>query len=252
MSARRSVRDSAPRHGLARALSRLGLCSRTEAARWIAAGRVRVDGHIVRDPEFPTIAGRSHIEVDGLAEAAAARRYVMLNKPRGLVTSTADERGRDTIYRCLQGAELPWLAPVGRLDKASEGLLLMSNDPAWAAAITDPASGPDKTYHVQVDAIPDAALLAALEHGRQLDGQALRAASARLLRTGTRNAWLEIILDEGRNRQIRRLLQAFDLATLRLVRVAIGPLALGALAKGAWRELTPEEVRALAPPAIGD
>jgi 23S rRNA pseudouridine2605 synthase len=237
---------------LARALSRLGLCARTEAARWVAAGRVRVDGHIVRDPEFPTIAGRSHIEVDGLAEAAAARRYVMLNKPRGLVTSTADERGRDTIYRCLQGAELPWLAPVGRLDKASEGLLLMSNDPAWAAAITDPASGPDKTYHVQVDAIPDAALLAALEQGRQLDGQALRAASARLLRTGTRNAWLEIILDEGRNRQIRRLLQAFDLATLRLVRVAIGPLALGALAKGAWRELTPEEVRALAPPAIGD
>lgn len=252
MPARRSVSDSAPRHGLARALSRLGLCSRTEAARWVAAGRVRVDGHIVRDPEFPTIAGRSHIEVDGLAEAAAARRYVMLNKPRGLVTSTADERGRDTIYRCLQGAELPWLAPVGRLDKASEGLLLMSNDPAWAAAITDPASGPDKTYHVQVDAIPDAALLAALEHGRQLDGQALRAASARLLRTGTRNAWLEIILDEGRNRQIRRLLQAFDLATLRLVRVAIGPLALGALAKGAWRELTPEEVRALAPPAISD
>jgi 23S rRNA pseudouridine2605 synthase len=237
---------------LARALSRLGLCARTEAARWVAAGRVRVDGHIVRDPEFPTIAGRSHIEVDGLAEAAAARRYVMLNKPRGLVTSTADERGRDTIYRCLQDAGLPWLAPVGRLDKASEGLLLMSNDPAWAAAITAPASGPDKTYHVQVDAIPDAALLSALEQGRQLDGQALRAASARLLRTGTRNAWLEIILDEGRNRQIRRLLQAFDLATLRLVRVAIGPLALGALAKGAWRELTPEEVRALAPPAISD
>jgi len=119
-------------------------------------------------------------------------------------------------------------------------------------AITAPASGPDKTYHVQVDAIPDAALLSALEQGRQLDGQALRAASARLLRTGTRSAWLEIILDEGRNRQIRRLLQAFDLATLRLVRVAIGPLALGALAKGAWRELTPEEVRALAPPAISD
>jgi len=252
MPARRPVRDSAPRHGLARALSRLGLCSRTEAARWVAAGRVRVDGRIVRDPEFPTIAGRSHIEVAGLAEAAAARRYVMLNKPRGLVTSTADERGRDTIYRCLQDAGLPWLAPVGRLDKASEGLLLMSNDPAWAAAITAPASGPDKTYHVQVDAIPDAALLSALEQGRQLDGQALRAASARLLRTGTRNAWLEIILDEGRNRQIRRLLQAFDLATLRLVRVAIGPLALGALAKGAWRELTPEEVRALAPPAISD
>lgn len=249
MPARRPVRDSAPRHGLARALSKLGLCSRTEAARWIAAGRVRVDGQVVREPEFPTIPGRSRIEVDGLAEAAAARRYLMLNKPRGLVTSTADERGRDTIYRCFEGAALPWLAPVGRLDKASEGLLLMSNDPTWAAAITDPATGPEKTYHVQVDAIPDAAVLPALERGMQVDGEWLRAASARLLRTGTRNAWLEITLDEGRNRQIRRLLDAFGLATLRLVRVAIGELAMGALAKGAWRELTPEEVRALAPPA---
>lgn len=246
---RRPLPGAAPRHGLARALSKLGLCSRTEAARWIEAGRVRVDGRVVRDPEFPTIAGESRIEVDGLSGAGAKRRYLMLNKPRGLVTTAADERGRETIYRCFEGVDLPWLAPVGRLDKASEGLLLMSNDPAWAAAITDPGIGPSKTYHVQIDAIPDAALLARLEHGVLSDGEPLRAARATLLRTGTRNAWLEITLDEGRNRQIRRLLEALDLATLRLVRVAIGTLPLGGLAKGAWRDLTAQEVSALAPPS---
>jgi len=233
---------------LARALSKLGLCSRTEAARWIAAGRVCVDGQRILDPEFPTVAGRSRIEVEGLAEVSTARRYLMLNKPRGLVTTAADEHGRDTIYRCFDGAGLPWLAPVGRLDKASEGLLLLSNDPAWAAAITDPATGPVKTYHVQVDAIPDAELLAALVQGTQVRGEWLRAAAATLLRSGTRNAWLEITLDEGRNRQIRRLLEAFDLATLRLVRVAIGPLQLGELGKGAWRELSAVEIGALAKP----
>lgn len=249
MATRRPARDAAPRHGLARALSKLGLCSRTEAARWIAAGRVRVDGRLVLDPEFPTVAGRSKIEVEGLADASAQRRYLMLNKPRGLVTTAADEQGRDTIYACLEGASLPWLAPVGRLDKASEGLLLLSNDPAWAATITDPVTGPVKTYHVQVDAIPDAGLLSALEQGAQRDGELLRAAKATLLRTGTRNAWLEITLDEGRNRQIRRLLEAFDLSVLRLVRVAIGSLPLGELGKGAWRDLSDEEVRTLAQPS---
>ncbi len=209
-----------------------------------------MDGQRILDPEFPTIAGRSRIEVDGLADLDTARRYVMLNKPRGLVTTAADEQGRDTIYRCFDGADLPWLAPVGRLDKASEGLLLLSNDPAWAAAITHPATGPLKTYHVQVDALPDAALLAALVQGVQVEGELLRAAMVTLLRTGTRNAWLEITLDEGRNRQIRRLLETFDLATLRLVRVAIGSLQLGELGKGAWRELGAAEVNALATPTI--
>src|SRR5690606_8100253 len=141
----------------------------------------------------------------------------MLNKPRGLVTTTHDEQGRDTVYRCFDGAGLPWIAPVGRLDKASEGLLLFSNDPRWAARITDPETGPDKTYHVQVDTIPGDALLAALVEGVDAEDARLRAKSARLLRSGTKNAWLEIVLDEGRNRQIRRLLSAFDISVLRLV-----------------------------------
>ena len=242
---------AAPRHGVARVLSKLGLCSRTQAAAWVAAGRVAVNGRVVRDPEFPVRQGTDALSVDGRALDAAEPVYLALNKPRGLVTTAGDERGRDTVYRCLEGAGLPWLAPVGRLDQASEGLLLMSNDPAWAAAITDPATGPEKTYHVQVDAVPDAALLAALEAGVDDAGERLSARRARLLRTGGKTAWLEIVLDEGRNRQIRRLLAAHGLETRRLVRVAIGPVALGELAKGAWRRLSDEEVSSLAPKGRG-
>ena len=226
------------------------------AARWIAEGRVAVDGRVVRDPERPVPPG-ARIAIDGEPLREAAPVHLALNKPRGLVTTASDERGRDTVYRCFDGAGLPWIAPVGRLDKASEGLLLFSNDPAWAARITDPHTGPDKTYHVQVDTIPDAALLAALVAGVAQDkpGQGaagegadgpLRARSATLLRTGTRNAWLEIVLDEGRNRHIRRLLEAFGVRVLRLVRIAIGDVALGDLAKGAWRPLTDAEIASLA------
>lgn len=233
---------SVPRHGLARVLSKRGLCSRTEAARWIEQGRVSVEGRIVRDPDTPVALSQQHIAVDGRPLVAVERCYVMLNKPRGLVTTVSDERGRDTVYRCLDGAGLPWVAPVGRLDKASEGLLLLSNDPQWAAGITDPQSGPGKTYHVQVDTIPDASLLARLVNGIEVEGEWLRATSATLLRTGGKNSWLELVLHEGRNRQIRRLLAEFDIGVLRLVRVAIGALSLGTLPKGQWRALTADEV----------
>jgi 23S rRNA pseudouridine2605 synthase len=222
------------------------MCSRTQAAEWIRAGRVSVDGRIVRDPEFPTVAGRHRISVDGRdLDAVPERHYLMLNKPRGLVTTARDEHGRDTVYRCFDGAGLPWLAPVGRLDKASEGLLLFSNDPAWAARVTEPDTGPDKRYHVQVDGLADAALLTALTTGLVHDGEWMRAKSAALLRAGERTAWLDIVLDQGRNRQIRRMLAALDVDVLRLVRVAVGSLVLGDLAKGAWRPLTESEVAAL-------
>ena len=208
---------------------------------------MRVDGRIVRDPEFPTIQGVSRIDVDGteLDAVASIRRYLMLNKPRGLITTARDERGRDTVYRCFDGTDLGWIAPVGRLDKASEGLLLFSNDPQWAARIADPETGPDKTYHVQVDRIPAEVELQAMRIGVDCEGEKLHAKSASLLRAGEKNAWLEIALDEGRNRQIRRLLAALDIGVLRLVRVAIGGLQLGDLSKGQWRELTAEEIAAL-------
>jgi 23S rRNA pseudouridine2605 synthase len=215
----------------------------------VREGRVRVNGRVVRDTELPVRQGVDRIDIDGEKSAPAGRVVLMLNKPRGLVTTVKDERGRATVYSCFADAALPWLAPIGRLDKASEGLLLFGNDPVWASRITDPRSGPAKTYHVQTDRLPDAALLAALEHGAASNGERLKARSARCLRSGEKTAWLEIVLDEGRNRQIRRLLDALDVSVVRLVRVAIGSLSLGALAKGRWRMLTQKEIDSLNGPA---
>ncbi len=240
------------RHGVARVISKLGIASRSEAAEWVRAGRVCVNGRLANDPDHPVRVGLDPIDIDGRRVGAARRLVLMLNKPRGLVTTARDEQGRATVYRCLDGAALPWLAPVGRLDKASEGLLLFCNDPAWAARILDPCSGPQKRYHVQIDRVPTPALLAALADGAESDGETLNVASLRCLRTGSRNAWLEIVLDEGRNRHIRRLLAAFDLNVLRLIRVAIGSLALGELARGHWRVLTDAEAADLQARAPGD
>ena len=169
----------------------------------------------------------------------------MLNKPRGVVTTAADEKGRKTVYDGLD-KDLPWAAPVGRLDKASEGLLLLTNDSEWAARVLAPETHLDKTYHVQVASVADEKLVAAISKGvRAPEGDLLRVKSARILRGGTKNTWLEIVLDEGKNRHIRRMLAAFDVEVLRLVRVAIGPLVLGPLPKRAWRSLTPDEKAAL-------
>jgi 23S rRNA pseudouridine2605 synthase len=227
--------------GLARALSKLGFCSRARAAELIRAGKVRVNGAMRRDPETPVRIGKDRIEIEGQPVAAAKEVYLVLNKPRGIVTTASDEKGRDTVYSLL-GAHLPWVAPVGRLDKASEGLLLLTNDSEWAAWVTAPETHLDKTYHVQIGKIADAALLDTLKNGiRTKEGDTLRVKGASLLRRGERNSWLEIILDEGKNRHIRRMLEALGIEVLRLIRVAIGPLALGDLAKAAVRQLTPEE-----------
>jgi len=237
------------RHGLARVLSKLGIASRTQATEWIRAGRVAVDGIVVRDAESPTDSASAGISIDGVAVGARERVYLMLNKPRGQVTTAADERGRDTVYTLFADAGLPWIAPVGRLDKASEGLLLFSNDSEWAARITSPASAIDKTYHVQIDRLPDEDLIAALKRGVEVDGEHLAVKHALELRRGAKNAWLEVVLDEGRNRQIRRVFDAFGIAVLRLVRVGVGDVALGQLYKGRWRHLAVEEVASLAAPS---
>ncbi|MBL8300205.1 MAG: rRNA pseudouridine synthase [Rhodanobacteraceae bacterium] len=224
------------RHGVARVISKRGYCSRSQAAALVQAGRVQLNGRVVRDPETPARSG-DRIWVDGCEVAATQIVWIMLNKPRGIVTTAHDERGRDTVYALLADPALPWLAPVGRLDKASEGLLLFTNDSAAAARLTAPSSHVDKTYHVQINKVPDASLLAALGSTVIDLGESLAAKSVKLLRSGDKHAWLEIVLDEGRNRHIRRLLAAHEVEVLRLVRVAIGGLALGQLARGSWRRL---------------
>src|SRR6195256_6808901 len=152
------------RVGLARALSKLGYCSRSRATELICAGRVRLNGAIRRDPETPVFVDRDRIEVDHRIVGEEAKIYLMLNKPRGVVTTASDEKGRDTVYSCLS-AGLPWVAPVGRLDMASEGFLLFSNDSEWAARISAPETHLDKTYHVQIGVVADEKLLADLERG---------------------------------------------------------------------------------------
>lgn len=232
--------------GLARALSKLGYCSRSQASILIRAGRVGLNGGIARNPEAPVqmqngrIGGQ--IEVDGTAVARTPAIYLIMNKPRGVVTTTSDEKGRKTVYDLLD-ASLPWVGPVGRLDKASEGLLLMTNDSEWAAKVTDPVSHLDKKYHVQVDCIADDSLLTKIIRGAASGREHLCAKAARIVRHGDRNSWLEITLDEGRTRQIRRLLEALKVHVLRLVRVSIGPIELDDLKKGATRQLTHEEKR---------
>jgi 23S rRNA pseudouridine2605 synthase len=230
----------------------MGYCSRSRAAVLIRGGRVTLNGRIARDPETPVripggrIDGRNHdrIEVDGSPLEKTSAIYLIMNKPRGAVTTASDEKGRETVYGLLEPG-LPWVGPVGRLDKASEGLLLFTNDSEWAAKITEPANHLDKKYHVQVDCVADADLLARIAPGSAIEGKRLCAKGARLLRHGDKNSWLEITLDEGKNRQIRRLLEALEVRVLRLVRVSIGPLELGDLKKGSTRRLTPEEKKAV-------
>ena len=163
--------------GLARALSKLGFCSRSQAFTLIRAGRVRLNGKHVRDPEKPVRLGTDRIEIDGAQVRRAAKIYLILNKPRGLVTTRHDEKDRKTIYSLLPEHQ-EWLAPVGRLDMASEGLLLFTNDTAWAARVTAPESDLDKTYHVQVGSLADNKLIRSMEHGVQVETDFLAAKRA--------------------------------------------------------------------------
>jgi 23S rRNA pseudouridine2605 synthase len=251
------VNEASRKIGLARALSKLGYCSRSRAAELIRAGRVTLNGRVECDPETPFFGKHEQIAVDGKVVTPQEKIYLMMNKPRGVVTTASDEKGRETVYAALSanhatgnknpsGESPPWLAPVGRLDKASEGLLLLTNDSEWGARIAASETHLEKTYHVQVGTVADEEFVRALVRGvKTKDGEVLRAKQARRLRSGYKNCWLEIVLDEGKNRQIRRMIEASGIEVLRLVRVAIGPLQMGDLAKGEHRSLTSDEKRRL-------
>lgn len=207
----------------------------------IRAGRVRLKGAVSQNPEAAVRMGKDRIEVDGVAVQEAKKVYWMLHKTRGAVTTRDDERERETVYAGLPKG-LPWMGPVGRLDKASEGLLLFTNDTEWAARITAPESHLEKTYHVQIGTVAQDELLRALVAGVDCgEGEWLRAKRAERIREGEKNSWIEMVLDEGKNRQIRRMLEACGAEVLRLIRVAIGEVELGTLGKGAARELSAEE-----------
>ena len=204
---------------------------------------MRLNGSVQRDPEKPVRLDSDRIAVDEHEARRKKKIYLMMNKPRGLVTSASDEKRRETVYSVLarSGEPLPWVAPVGRLDKASEGLLLLTNDSEWGARVAAPEAHLEKMYHVQIDTIANDELIKAMLQGVSVEGEILRVKQCRLLRSGEKNCWLEITLEEGKNRQIRRMLAGLGVEVLRLLRVSIGPLQLGTLVKGKYRPLSAEE-----------
>ena len=233
-----------PLKTLERVLSKAGLGSRSEARAWIAEGRVRVNGRPVCDPDRWVDLERDRVAFDGQPLRSARKRYILLYKPTGVITSYSDPQGRPTVYRLL-GKVGTWVAPVGRLDLETSGLLLLTNDTQFAERLTNPKYNVPKTYQVKAAGVLREEQLEPLRRGVDLeDGPALPADVTRL-RGGANHTVLRITITEGRNRQVRRMFEAIGSKVLKLVRTSIGPLRIGDLPIGAWRELTGEEVSAL-------
>jgi len=236
------------RLSLARALSKFGICSRKEAARLIGAGRVAVDGCVTAWPASRIDPRRNRVTVDGIRVGDDPRRTtIALHKPVGYITSRTDPSRRATVYDLLGGLRT-WVFPVGRLDRDSAGLLILTNDHRLGHRLTSPTAHVSKTYHVCVRGTPSREALAALREGLILeDGTETRPAQVRVLgtRRGGATTWLEIVLTEGKNRQVRRMCSAVGHDVETLVRVGIGRLGLGDLPPGCWRRLSAAEVAGL-------
>jgi 23S rRNA pseudouridine2605 synthase len=229
---------------LHRALSKLGLASRTEAWDWVRAGQVYVDGRVVTDPLTWVDLGRQRIATAGAAAVPPPPVVLALHKPPGVVTTRRDERGRRTVYDLLP-AGLPWVFPAGRLDADSEGLLILTNDSQLAVRLTEPAHRVPKTYHVTVTGAPAPGTLERLRRGMDYGEGRTRPAVVTLLEQGPKVARLEMLLTEGRNRQVRRMWAALGHRVRRLVRVAVGAYRLGDLPAGGSRRLTAADVAEL-------
>jgi 23S rRNA pseudouridine2605 synthase len=222
---------------LHRALSKLGWGSRTQAWDWICAGEIRVDSRVVNDPLTWVDLETQVITRKGESPATTETVLIAVNKPRGVVTTRRDERGRRTVYDLLP-ADLPWIFPAGRLDADSEGLLILTNDSSLSVRLTDPKHHIPKTYRVTVIGAPDAATLSKLREGIQLYDGPTRPAALRVIRRRHNATVVEMQLTEGRNRQIRRMWRAVGTRVRRLVRTAIGKFPLGDLPPGAHRILS--------------
>jgi 23S rRNA pseudouridine2605 synthase len=227
---------------IAKLIARAGLCSRREAERWIGAGRVSIGGHVLASPATNADVN-DDIRVDGKPLAAPERtRLWRYHKPKGLVTTHKDERGRDTVFAHLP-KEMPRVVSVGRLDLNSEGLLLLTNDGALARALELPERGWQRRYRVRVHGAPEAAALAALEKGVSIAGVRYGPVRAALDKVQGANAWLTVSLAEGKNREVRRVMAHLGFDVTRLIRVAYGPFQLGHLARGEVAEV-PKKVLA--------
>ena len=248
---------------LDRVLSRFGLASRTAARAAILAGRMKVNGRTVRDPEVWVSPERDTFLLDGRRLKPARKRYLLFYKPKGVITSHGDPDSRATIYEYLTNVAPPlraadaglkpgatakndWLAPVGRLDKDTSGLLLLTNDTDFADFMTNPDSGIPKTYLVKVNGLMSEEVIATLCAGVEMKrGDFARPLSVRRREDRGKYTWLDVVLTEGKNREVRRMIEAVGFKVLKLVRTRIGPLTLEGLEVGKWRELTAAEVASL-------
>jgi 23S rRNA pseudouridine2605 synthase len=230
---------------LDRVLSRFGWASRTASRQIIVAGRLKVNGRTVRDPDVWVSPDRDVLQLDGNRLKPARKRYLLFYKPKGVITSHGDPAGRATIYQYL-GEDNKWVAPVGRLDKDSSGLLLLTNDTKFAAFIMSPESKVPKSYIVKTNSLLSDQVIADLNAGVEMKrGDLARPLSVRRREDRGKYTWLEVVLTEGKNREVRRMVEAVGFKVLKLVRTRIGSLTLERLEVGKWRELSPAEVAAL-------
>ena len=230
---------------LDRVFSKAGLGSRGEARSWIGAGRVRVNGKVVQNPDHWVDLDHDRVTLDNKPLQAARKIYLLLYKPKGYVTSHGDPDGRPTVYDLIRDAG-KWLAPVGRLDLDTSGLLILTNDNQFADHITDPLHKVPKTYQIKAATLLTNEQIARLRAGVELSDGPSAPAVVERLRDGPKHTFLEMTITEGRNRQVRRMLEAIDSKVSKLVRTAIGPVRIGNLEIGKWRMLTADEVLALA------
>lgn len=226
---------------LERVLSKAGLGSRSEARSWIHARRVKVNGRIVENPDHWVDLKRDKILFDGKPLASAEKRYILLYKPKGYITTYGDPEKRPTVYDLISDVGA-WVAPVGRLDLDTSGLLMMTNDTAFAERMTNPDFHVPKTYQIKASTLLSDAQIDRLRRGVDLSDGPTRPAQVKRLRDSAKYTHLEMTISEGRNRQVRRMLEAVDSKVLELVRVAIGEVRIGDLVIGQWRVLEPREI----------
>ncbi len=233
--------NNRPLKTLERVFSKRGLGSRTEARSWIGAGKVRVNGKVIRDPDYWIDLERDRVTFEGKPLKSPAKLYVLLYKPKGYLTTRRDPEGRPTVYDLITDAG-QWLSPAGRLDLDTSGLLIFTNDTQFADRIMSPEFKVSKTYQVKASTLLSEEQLEQLRRGVELSDGPTRPAEVRRLRDNGKYTHLAITITEGRNRQVRRMLEAVGGKVLKLVRIAIGEITIGDLPIGKWRELTAEEV----------